>query len=186
MAAFLITIAATAVYAVRRSGAMANLVSDIGSAVAMGLFAVAFIEVAVAWVLGFRWILRQRRLKQTGALPETQVLPAVNAPLPGGQRRGSTPFDPPWKAYLLGLPTAAILPVVALTLPQSEHRFGGPILRYAEILLAINVFQLLALAATRRFAKTEQQTGQRKGLFLFTLGTLTGTVIGFLVALAFG
>ncbi len=110
----------------------------------------------------------------------------MNVQPPGGRRRGSSPFDPPWKGFLLGLPTAVIVLVAYLVLPHSARGFGGPIETIVGLLLALDVLQLIVLAATRRFARTEEQLRLRKGMFLFNLGTITGTVIGFLIALVLG
>lgn len=110
----------------------------------------------------------------------------MNVQPSSGRKRGSSPFDPPWKGFLLGLPTAVIVLVVYLGLPHMARGFGDPIKTIVGLFLALDVLQLVVLAATRRFARTEEQLRLRKGMFLFNLGTLTGTVIGFLIALAIG
>lgn len=76
VASMAITVAA---YAVISSDAMANLVLNIGFAVALGLLGVAVVEIVVTMMLQWRWIMRQRRLRQTGALPEPQGPPTVSA-----------------------------------------------------------------------------------------------------------
>ncbi len=90
------------------------------------------------------------------------------------------------EGFLLGLPTAVIILVAYLGLPHSAQGFRGPIDTIVALFLALDVLQLIVLAATRRSAKTEEQFRMRKGMFFFSLGTITGTVVGFLLALAIG
>jgi hypothetical protein len=105
---------------------------------------------------------------------------------PAARRRGSSPFDPPWKGFLLGLPMGALVLIAYFGAPQPARGIRGSFGLLVGIFLAAEVLNLGVLAVTRRFARTGEQIRQRRGLALLSLGGITGIVIALLVVLAIG
>lgn len=72
-------------YVSKGSLVTANLILNIGFAVAMGLFGVGVAQYVVAAVLALKWSMRQQQLRKTGALPEPEG-PRTDPENPGRRR----------------------------------------------------------------------------------------------------